>query len=190
MEETNNNPHNIKSSDDKRLSWKPITLVWHSHWSRIDAKFGQSVLAVFYSTTRLNTLKCNSRFWVNLWPSWQVAGRRFGLDVDAAVCCCKGMSLVHMCACGNKADLSFSSQVQPFALLLHCLQLAMVLGFLASACSPPRPLSRDLEMYLEWLSHQWGGVLQSVLLSLQLLFLYPSRVFSDMFGTNACEWLC
>lgn len=61
----------------KRLSWKPEAPVWYSHGSCIDAEFGQSVLAVFYSTARLNTLKCNSRFWVNLWPSWQGAERRF-----------------------------------------------------------------------------------------------------------------
>lgn len=122
----------------KRLSWKPESLVWYSHGSRIDTEFGQSVPAVCYSTARLNTLKCNSRFWVNLWPSWQGAERRFGLDVAAAARCCEGMSSVRMCACGNKADLSFSSQLQPSTLLLHCLQLAMVLGFVASASSPTR----------------------------------------------------
>lgn len=128
------------------LSWKPEAPVWYSHGSCIDAEFSQSVLALFYSTARLNTLKCNSRFWVNLWPSWQGAERRFGLDVATAARCCKGMSSVCMCACGNKADLSFSSQLQPFTLLLHCLQLAMVLGFVASASSPPGAPSRDLEM--------------------------------------------
>lgn len=130
----------------KRLSWKPEAPVWYSHGSSIDAEFGQSVLAVFYLTARLNTLKYNSRFWVNLWPGWQGAERRFRLDVAAAARCCKGMTSVCMCACGNKADLSFSSQLQHFTLLLHCLQLAMVLGFVASASSPPGALSRDLEM--------------------------------------------
>lgn len=53
---------------------------------------------------------------------------QFGFDVAAAKPCCSGSS-VCMCASRPKADLSFSSQRQPFALLLHCLQLTMVFGF-------------------------------------------------------------
>lgn len=171
----------------RRLLWKPEATVWYSHGSCIDAEFGQSVLAVFYSTARLNTLKCNSRFWVNLWPSSQGAERRFGPDVASVAWCCKGMSLVCACVyvCGNKADLSFSSQLEPFTLLLHCLRSASVLGFPA----PPllHPELRHVTWRCSW--SDWvtsgEGVYKVCCLACSYFSFTPSRLFVDMFGSSA-----
>lgn len=139
--QTKNKPHNIKNSDDPTSLLK--TEVWYSHGSCIDAEFGQSWLCFIrqQGLTRWNVTAGSGLIFGR-------AGReqRSSSGLTWPLHCCTGMSSGCMCARGNKADLSFSSQLQPFTPLLRCLQLAMVSGFVATASSPPGALSRDLEM--------------------------------------------
>lgn len=129
---TNKKPHNVKSSEDQTSLVKTRSSGLIFSQICIAAAFVQSVLAVFYSTARLNTRKCNSRFWVNLWPSWQGAERRFGPDVAAAAWCCKGMSFVGVRACARVCMCAGTRLTCPFppnwSLSLCC----------CTVCSRPR----------------------------------------------------
>lgn len=92
--------------------------------------------------------------------------------------------------CGNKADLSFSSQLKPFTLLLHCLRSASVLGFPA----PPllHPELRHVTWRCSW--SDWvtsgEGVYKVCCLACSYCSFTPSRLFVDMLGSSACASDC
>lgn len=141
----------------KRLLWKPEAAVRYSRRSCIGAEFGQSWLCF---TRQQGLTRSNATAGSGLicgragrkqrhgpGPTWLLR-RGVGKGWVWSACVC-------MCAAGNKADLSFSSQLKPSTLLLHCLQSASALSFPA----PPllHPELRHVTWRWSWSDWVTGG---------------------------------
>lgn len=168
----------------QRLPWKLEAPVWFSHRNYIDTEFGQSVLAVFYSTARLNTLQSNSRFWVNLRPSWQRAERRFGARCGR--CVAKGWVGSACVRAGTRLTCPFPPNC---SLSLRCCSVCNWPWFWV--LQPPpllHPELRHVTWRRSWSDWVTSGeeVHKQCCLACSWSSVTPSTLFDDMVGPSDC----